>query len=236
MRVVIAEDSTIVREGLVHLLRDAGLDVVAAVTDANAMIEAVDAHLPDVVITDVRMPPGQLDEGLRAAVEIRRKHPDVGILVLSHYVESRQALRLLEQGDRGVGYLLKDRIAEVGELIAALQRVAEGGSVIDPEIVARLVARPRADDALSRLSPREREILALMAEGLSNSALCERLFLSPKTIERHISSIFAKLDLPPSNDEHRRVAAVLRYLRGERPDSEVGGPADGSPSTSGVGA
>lgn len=216
MRLVIAEDSTLVREGLARVLRDAGFEVVAAVSDATALIAAVDAHVPDVIITDVRMPPGQLDEGLRAALEIRQAHPDIGILVLSHYAESRQALRLLDQANRGVGYLLKDRVADVDELTSALRRIAAGGSVVDAEIIMRLVNRRRPDDPLGRLSAREREILAMMAEGLSNSGLCERLVVSPKTIERHIGSIFSKLDLPPSSDEHRRVAAVLRYLRGER--------------------
>lgn len=215
MRIVLAEDSALLREGLARVLADAGFEVVAAVGDAERLLEAVGEHLPDVVVTDVRMPPGQLDEGLRAARDIRTRHPRIGILVLSHYVESRQAVRLLEQGSDGVGYLLKDRVGDVQQLAAAVRRVAQGGSVIDAEVVAQLFGRQRGDDELGRLSPREREILALMAEGLSNSAICERLFISPKTIERHIGSIFTKLDLPPTAEGNRRVVAVLRYLRGE---------------------
>lgn len=218
MRVVLAEDSTLLREGLTRVLSDAGFEVAAAVGNAELLLQAVAERSPDVVVTDVRMPPGQLDEGLRAARTIRERHPGVGILVLSHYVESRQALRLLEQGSEGVGYLLKDRVGDVAELAAAVRRVANGGSVIDAEVVAQLFGRRRADDTLERLSPREREILGLMAEGLSNSAICERLFISPKTTERHIGSIFSKLDLPPTGEGNRRVVAVLRYLRGEATD------------------
>lgn len=216
MRIVIAEDSALLREGLVRVLSEAGCDVVAAVGDGPALLAAVDAHDPDVVVTDVRMPPGQLDEGLRAALEIRASHPTTGILVLSHYVESRQALRLLEQGSQGVGYLLKDRVGDVDELADAVRRVAGGGSVIDAEVVSQLFGRRRTDEGLASLSGREREILALMAEGLSNSAICSRLFISPKTLERHVSAVFGKLGMPPSTDENRRVRAVLRYLRGEQ--------------------
>lgn len=216
MRIVLAEDSALLREGLVRVLNGAGFEVVAAVADAPALLAAVEQHAPDVVVTDVRMPPGQLDEGLCAALEIRARHPATGILVLSHYVESRQALRLLAEGSKGVGYLLKDRVGDVDELAAAVRRVAAGGSVVDGEVVSQLVGRRRPDDTLVRLSDREREILALMAEGLSNSAISERLFISTKTLERHIGSIFSKLELPPSTDENRRVVAVLRHLRGEQ--------------------
>jgi DNA-binding NarL/FixJ family response regulator len=163
------------------------------------------------------MPPGQLDEGLRAALDIRARHPGTAILVLSHYVESRQAVRLLEGGGEGLGYLLKDRVGDIDELADAVRRVAAGGSVIDAQVVSQLFGRKRADDSLGRLSVRETEILGLMAEGLSNSAICGRLFISPKTLDRHIGSVFAKLDLPPGTDENRRVVAVLRYLRGEQP-------------------
>ena len=216
MRIVLAEDTTLLRDGLVRLLVDAGFDVVAAVGDGPALLDAVDEHVPDVVITDVRMPPGQSDEGLRAALSIRAKHPEIGILVLSHYVESRQAVRLLDQCRDGVGYLLKDRVGDIEELAGAVRRVADGGSVIDPGVVSRLFGRGRTNDGLARLTAREREILALMAEGLTNTAICERLFISPKTLERHISAVFSKLTLPPGTDEHRRVAAVLHYLRGEQ--------------------
>lgn len=216
MRIVLAEDAALLREGLVRVLGEAGFEVVAAVADAPSLLVAVDEHGPDVVITDVRMPPGQLDEGLRAALDIRTRHPATAILVLSHYVESRQAVRLLEHGSEGIGYLLKDRIGNIDELAEAVRRVAAGGSVVDAEVVSQLFGRRRSDDALGRLSVRETEILALMAEGLSNSAICQRLFISPKTLERHIGSLLSKLDLPPSNDENRRVVAVLRYLRGEQ--------------------
>lgn len=215
MRVVLAEDSALLREGLVRLLEEAGFEVVAAVADADALLAAVDRLTPDVVVTDVRMPPGQLDEGLRAALAIRSRYPRMGILVLSQYVESRQAVRLLEQGSDGIGYLLKDRIGDIRELAHAVRQVASGGSVVDAEVVAQLFGRQRVDDRLARLTSREREILALMAEGLSNTAICERSFISGKTLERHIGSIFSKLDLPPGTDENRRVVAVLRYLRGE---------------------
>jgi DNA-binding NarL/FixJ family response regulator len=218
VRIVLAEDSSLLREGLRRFLSEAGFDVVAAVATAPELLAAVEAHGPDVVVTDVRMPPGQLDEGLRAAIEIRAAHPRMGILVLSHYVESRQAVRLLEAGSDGVGYLLKDRVGDITELAEAVRRVAAGGSVIDAEVVSQLFGRRRTDDALERLSAREREILGLMAEGLSNRAIRERLFISPKTLERHIGSVFSKLDLPPNDDENRRVVAVLRYLRGEPQD------------------
>ena len=216
MRVVLAEDSTLLREGLVRLLSEAGFDVVAAVGTAQALLEAVLAHRPDVVVTDVRRPPTQLDEGLRAALEIRASHPGTAVLVLSHYVESRQAVKLLSSGSEGVGYLLKDRVGDVDQLTSAVRRVAAGGSVVDAEVVAQLFGRRRTDDTMERLSARERETLALMAQGLSNAAICERLFISPKTLERHIGSIFTKLELPPSIDENRRVVAVLRFLRGEQ--------------------
>jgi DNA-binding NarL/FixJ family response regulator len=216
MRVVLAEDSTLLREGLVRVMTDAGFDVVAAVADAPGLLAAVAHSAPDIVVTDVRMPPGQHDEGVRAALDIRAQDPGIAILVLSHYVESHHAVRLLGGDAKGVGYLLKDRVGDIDQLLDAMRRVAGGGVVVDPEVIAHLFGEHRADALLDRLTSREREILALMAEGLSNTAICDRLFISPKTLERHISSVFSKLGLPPSAEENRRVVAVLRFLRGER--------------------
>jgi DNA-binding NarL/FixJ family response regulator len=216
MRVVLAEDSTLLREGLVRVMTDAGFDVVAAVADAPGLLAAVADSAPDIVVTDVRMPPGQHDEGVRAALDIRAQDPQTAILVLSHYVESHHAVHLLGGDAKGVGYLLKDRVGDIDHLLDAMRRVAAGGVVVDPEVVAHLFGEHRADALLDRLTNREREILALMAEGLSNTAICDRLFISPKTLERHISSVFSKLGLPPSAEENRRVVAVLRFLRGER--------------------
>ncbi len=214
MRVVIAEDSVLLREGLARLLSDAGCDVVARVADGPALVAAVEEHRPDVSIVDVRMPPSFRDEGLRAGIEARRRVPGSPILVLSQYVEERYAAELLEAGAEGVGYLLKDRVADVDEFLDALHRVGAGGTVLDPEVVAQIVARRRQSDRLAALSEREREVLALMAEGRSNAAIAEALVVGDGTVEKHVSSIFAKLGLAPTEDSHRRVLAVLAYLQG----------------------
>jgi DNA-binding NarL/FixJ family response regulator len=214
VRVVLAEDSLLLREGLVRLFDEAGATVVAAVGDADALVRAVVEHRPEVAVTDVRMPPSFTDDGLRAALECRRRVPGTAILVLSQYVEESYASDLLAQvGNGGVGYLLKDRISKLEELSDALHRVAGGGTVLDPEVVAGLFARRRRDP-LGELTPREREVLALMAEGRTNSAISKRLTVSGGAVEKHISSIFAKLDLTPSDDDHRRVLAVLTWLEG----------------------
>jgi len=212
MRVVIAEDSVLLREGLVGLLTRFGYDVTGAVADAGALIAAVDAEVPDVVITDVRMPPGFTDEGLRAAVTLRAAHPGLPVLALSQYIQHTYAGELLSSGDgRGIGYLLKDRIGDVEEFIDALGRVAAGGTVVDPEVVRQLIRRNH--DPLAKLSPREREVLALVAEGHSNAAIARRLVLSEAAVGKHIGSILMKLDLPPADETNRRVLAVLAYLR-----------------------
>ncbi|HET7014578.1 MAG TPA: response regulator transcription factor [Streptosporangiaceae bacterium] len=213
VRVVIADDSVLFREGLSRVLADQGFVVAGQAGDADELIEAVAKTGPDVVITDIRMPPTNSIEGLLAARRIRAEHAGVGVLVLSQYVETRHVDRLLQDTNRGIGYLLKDRVADIGEFASAVRRIAGGGSVIDPEIVTQLLRRHRADDVLGSLSGREREILGLMAEGRSNKAICQRLFLSPKTIETHVSSIFLKLGLLPADDDHRRVLAVLALLR-----------------------
>ena len=213
MRVLIADDETLLRDGLARLLEDAGLEVVGRCGDADALLRMVGARLPDVAIVDIRMPPGHADDGLLAAQEIRRRHPDVGVLVLSHHLESRYAARLLEEVPERAGYLLKERVSDVAVLVDALQRISQGECVIDPTIISRLVARKRARGPLDELTPREREVLALIAEGHSNGAIGERLFLSRKTIETHISQIFLKLGLQDSPGHHRRVLAVLTFLR-----------------------
>lgn len=213
MQVVICEDLVLLREGIGSLLADDGHDVVAAVGDGDALIAAVDNHHPKLAIIDVRLPPTQTDEGVRAALEVRRRHPDVAILILSQYVEERYASDLLSGGSQGVGYLLKDRVADVHEVVDAVRRVAAGGSVIDPEVVAQLVGRRRTRDPIQELTERERQVLALMAEGRSNQAIGERLFLSPKTVEAHVHSIFTRLGLHAAPDDHRRVLAVLAFLR-----------------------
>jgi DNA-binding NarL/FixJ family response regulator len=216
MRVVVAEDSAVVRAGLVEILTDRGHEVAAAVGDADALRAAVAEHRPDVAVVDVRMPPGHTDEGLRAAIAIRRDHPRVGILVFSQYVETRYAADLLGKrsgrGAAGVGYLLKDRVANVGEFVDALARVAAGGTALDPEVVTGLLGASRHASALATLTPRERDVLGLMAEGRSNSAIAGLLVISERAVEKHISNIFTKLGLPPSDADHRRVLAVLAYL------------------------
>lgn len=217
MRIVIAEDSVLLRAGLTRLLTDHGHDVVAAVGDADALVDAVDRHRPDLALVDVRMPPTHTDDGLRAALHVRSTWPEVGILVLSQYVEERYASELLADSTAGgetsgVGYLLKDRIADVGDFIDAVGRVGDGGAVFDPEVVAQLLARSTRQDPLAALSPREREVLGLMAEGRSNSAIAGALVVSDGAVEKHVSSIFAKLDLPPTPGDHRRVLAVLRWV------------------------
>ena len=212
-RAVLAEDSALFREGLTRLLTDAGYDVVAAAADAGELLLQVRGHRPDVVITDIRMPPTHTNEGLVAALQIRSEFPHVAVMVLSQYVETTYAVKLLGDNPRGVGYLLKDRVANSQELCEAIQRVVQGGSVIDPEVVAELLGRRRERDPVQELTDRERQILALMAEGRSNQAICERLYLSTRTIETHVAHIFTKLGLPPSTDDHRRVLAVLAYLR-----------------------
>jgi DNA-binding NarL/FixJ family response regulator len=210
MRVVIAEDAAVLREGLARLLTDRGHDVCAAVADAQALRAAVTEQAPDAVIADIRMPPSHTDEGLRAALDIRRDFPATGVLLFSQYIETRYTARLLESGTGGVGYLLKDRVGNVAEFVSALERVAAGGTALDPEVIAQLLRRP--DAGLRSLTPREREVLALMAEGRSNSGVAAKLTLSEGAIEKHIASIFGKLTLEPESADNRRVLAVLRYL------------------------
>ncbi len=212
MRIVIAEDSVLLRAGLTRILADAGEDVIATVGDAPSLIEVVERHEPDLAIVDVRMPPSHTDDGLRAAIEVRSRWPQVGILVLSQYVEERYAVELLAGDTEGVGYLLKDRVADVGEFLGAVRRVAEGGAALDPEVVAQLLGRSRRLDPLERLTPREREVLELMAEGRTNPAIARRLVVGEKAIEKHVGNIFTKLDLIPIDDDHRRVLAVLHWL------------------------
>ena len=213
MRIVIADDEMLLREGLARLLTDAGFDVVGKATDGPELLRAVRLTDPDVAIVDIKMPPTHTDEGLVAAREIRSSHPGVGVLVLSHYLESVYAMRLLEEHPERVGYLLKERVSDIAVLADALRRIAEGESVLDPTIVARLVNRPREQSPLAELTDRERQVLALIAEGRSNQAIGDTLFLSPKTIETHIRQIFQKLELKESPESHRRVLAVLTFLR-----------------------
>jgi DNA-binding NarL/FixJ family response regulator len=212
MRVVIAEDAALFREGLARLITDRGHEVVAAVGDADALLEAVAEHDPDVAVADIRMPPTHTDEGLRAAIELRREHPGTGVLVLSQYVETRYAARLLEGNAAGVGYLLKDRVADVAEFADALDRVAAGGTALDPEVVSQLVRVTRHTRGVATLTPRERDVLSLMAEGRSNAGIAAALVVSAGVVEKHVASIFGKLGLPPSEADNRRVLAVLRYL------------------------
>ena len=213
MRVAIAEDSVLLREGLAGLLEEAGLDVVARCEDADDLLLKVRSFSPDVAIVDIRMPPTHNDEGLRAALEIRALHPSVGVLVLSQYVEVGLALKLLAESAEGVGYLLKDRISDVKEFVAAVRRVADGGSALDPIIVSTLLARQRPDDPVSQLTPREREVLELMAAGSSNQGIADSLVITLRAVEKYVSSIFGKLGLPSSGSESRRVLAVLMFLR-----------------------
>jgi DNA-binding NarL/FixJ family response regulator len=212
MRVVIAEDAALFREGLARLIADRGHQVAAAVGDADALLAAVAEHRPDVAVADVRMPPTHTDEGLRAAIQLRRDHPGTGVLVLSQYIETRYAARLLEGNAAGVGYLLKDRVADVAEFADALTRVAAGGTALDPEVVSQLVRVSRRSDGIAVLTPREREVLALMAEGRSNAGIGAALVVTGGVVEKHVASIFGKLGLPPSEADNRRVLAVLRYL------------------------
>lgn len=215
MRLVIAEDAAILRDGLASLLEDRGHDVVAAVSDGDALLDAVERFHPDVTIVDIRMPPTHTDEGLRAAATLRRRHPDVAVLVFSQYVETRYAARLLADNPAGVGYLLKDRVADVSEFLDALSRVAAGGTALDPEVVGQLLGASRRAAAVSdALTPREGDVLALMAEGRSNVAIAERLVIGLGAVEKHVANIFLKLGLPVSDTDNRRVLAVLRYLDG----------------------
>jgi DNA-binding NarL/FixJ family response regulator len=220
VRIVIAEDDALLREGLALLLRAEGLDVVATAADADGFLAAVDEHGPDVAVVDVRMPPTHTDEGIRAAVEARRRRPGLAVLVLSAYVEQAFATELLAGGAAGLGYLLKERVGRVAEFLGALHRVAGGGTAIDPDVVAQLLSR--ADPGLARLTAREREVLALMAEGLGNAAIATTLVVSDGAVHKHVRAIFAKLDLPPDDQQDRRVAAVLRYLDGRPSRSRPG--------------
>jgi DNA-binding NarL/FixJ family response regulator len=215
MRTVIAEDNPLLRDGIALLLADNGIEVVAAVGTGEDLVAAVDAHEPDVAVADVRMPPGHTDEGLRAALAIRARHPGVGVLVFSQWVETRYARQLLAEHATGIGYLLKDRIVSTDEFVEALRRVAAGGAALDPEVVRQLLASPALDAGISRLSPREREILGLLAEGLSNAAIAAGLHLAERSVEKHVTAIFTKLDLPQVKTENRRVLAVLRYLNAQ---------------------
>lgn len=209
---MIAEDSVLLREGLARLLKDAGHDVVATVGDGPSLVRVAEEHRPDLAVVDVRMPPTFRDEGLRAAIEVRRRQPSVALLVLSQYVEERYASELLAQGAQGIGYLLKDRVAEVREFTEAVGRVGAGGTALDPEVVSQLLVRRRRADALAQLTPREQTVLGLMAEGRSNAAVAAALVVGEGTVEKHVSNIFAKLALPTTDADHRRVLAVLAYL------------------------
>jgi DNA-binding NarL/FixJ family response regulator len=216
VRLVIAEDTALLREGLAGLLEDAGHTVLARVGDAETLLAVVAEHEPELAIVDVRMPPTYEDEGMRAAVEIRKLHPNTAVLVLSQHVESRYAVELVGSGG-GFGYLLKDRILDVDEFLEAAQRVSNGGSALDPEVVKQLLLQPQDDDVLAELTPREREVLGLMAEGRTNAGIARQLWLTEKTVETHVSSILGKLGLPHDGDTHRRVLAVVTYLRGAAP-------------------
>ena len=215
MRVVLADDSLLLREGVARLLEEAGLEVVAQSGDAEDLLRKVGAHKPDVAVVDVRMPPTHTDEGLRAVAEIRERFPAVGVLVLSQYIEEAYAMELLSSDASGVGYLLKDRVADLDRFVDAVRRVGEGGSALDPEVVSRLLGRRRETDPLAEISPREREVLQLMAEGRSNHAIANELVVTERAVEKHVTSIFTKLNLPPTADDHRRVLAVLTYLRAD---------------------
>jgi DNA-binding NarL/FixJ family response regulator/class 3 adenylate cyclase len=212
LRVTLADDAVLLREGMARLLGEAGFEIVGQSGTADDLLRKVRSYSPDVAVVDIRMPPTQTDEGLRAAQEIRSKHPEVGVLVLSQHVEPAYAMELLAENAEGVGYLLKDRVSDIDEFAAAVRRVAEGGSALDPALVTQLVGRRRQHDPIDRLTPREREVLELMAEGRSNQAIGERLFVTPRAVEKHITSIFGKLGLPPAPEDHRRVLAVLAFL------------------------
>jgi DNA-binding NarL/FixJ family response regulator len=213
MRVVIADDSVLLREGMARLLEDKGFDVVGQAGDADDLLRKVRAHKPDAAVVDIRMPPTNTDDGLRAATVIKQELPNTGVLVLSQYVEEGYAVDLVADGGGGVGYLLKDRVSDIERFVDALRRVADGGSALDPEVVANMLRRKRSDDPLAELTPREREVLELMAEGRSNAAIAERLVVTERAVEKHVTSIFGKLHLTATGQDHRRVLAVLTYLK-----------------------
>ena len=213
MRVVIAEDSALLREGLARILAEGGFEVAGQCSNAEELLDAVSRRRPEVAVVDIRMPPTHTDEGARAARELRDTYPNMGVLLLSQVIEASHALALFSERPEGFGYLLKDRVLEIDDFLEAVRRVARGGTAIDPDVIAQLLGRPREDDPLRELTPREREVLALMAEGLSNRGICSRLFLSPKTVEAHVKNIFMKLGLTQEPDDHRRVLAVLAFLR-----------------------
>jgi DNA-binding NarL/FixJ family response regulator len=221
MRIVIAEDSVLLRAGLTRLLSEAGEEIVAAVGDADTLVEVTERHRPDLVIVDVRMPPTHTDEGIRAALTIRSRWPEIGILVLSQYVEERYAAELVANNSAKIGYLLKDRVADVAEFVDAVRRVGGGGTALDAEVVAQLLARSRRQDPLDRLSPRERDVLGLMAQGLSNGAIAHALVVSDGAVEKHVTNILTKLDLPATDQGHRRVLAVLRWLSSTTGDNHA---------------
>jgi DNA-binding NarL/FixJ family response regulator len=212
-RIVLADDSGLLRESLRRVLEAQGIEVVAVCEDGTSLLRLADEHRPDVVLSDIRMPPTHTDEGLRAVLEVRAKHPGIGVLLLSQYAEAEYGVRLLQEAGRGVGYLLKDRVADGAALADAVRQVQQGGVVVDPDVVELLLHRPRVDDGVARLTERERDVLQLLAEGLTNLAVAKRLVLSTKTVETHVASVFTKLDLAPAPDGHRRVLAVLRWLR-----------------------
>src|ERR1700722_9439028 len=212
IRVAIAEDSGVLRDGLVQLLAERGFEITAAVSEAESLAHAIERDCPDVAVVDIRMPPTFTDEGLRAAIDLRRRHPGLGILLFSQYIETRYAADLLADDAAGIGYLLKDRVADVSDFVEALERVAVGGTALDPEVVTQLLGATRRTDSLAVLTSREREVLSLMAEGRSNGAIANALVISEGAVEKHVANIFAKLDLPVSEKDHRRVLAVLRFL------------------------
>jgi DNA-binding NarL/FixJ family response regulator len=213
-RVVVGEDQPIVREGIVHILQDGGFEVAATAGDAQELVRKVRTYHPNVVVTDIQMPPDRTDDGLRAALEIRAAQPDVGVLILSQFLEDRYAFELVADGAQGVGYLLKEKVGDLGMFTDAVRRVASGGSALDPDVVARLIGRPRRNSPLDQLTKREREVLSLIAEGRSNAGVADELVITIAAVERHVTSIFDKLDLRQSPEQHRRVVAVLTYLRG----------------------